>query len=718
MNSIVMRRSPTSFPRLPSLVWTKSHCTKAPSLPIIQITNSTFYRHHPANSPEPSHAASLNPPLFPNVNFELPSFSQDPQCWSIVGPSSSGKTTFLEILRGQHLCFPPNSRSFPYLSSEETLRDRHRLRFPGHAIQYVGFKGETGGLGGPGTRGAYLSARYESRKEESDFSLLEYLRGRTELNPAEDERNSCSEIEENLGTVTTQLKLKDLLVLPVGNLSNGQTRRARIARALLGRPEVLLLDEPFMGLDPSTVVKLSKLLGRLAASHSPRLILSLRPQDPIPKWITHLTYLGPNLTIAFQGAKNDVLHELRERSLTGETSDSLSRYLATPLHEIGREVPSVGVIGRGRYRPSSSSPIQGDKGKTPAEPLVEMSGVRIAYGEKAIVGGLPEAKRGKRGGLWWTVRRGERWGLFGPNGSGKTTILSLICSDHPQTYSQPIRLFGRSRLPTPGQPGISVFDIQNRIGHSSPEIHAFFPKHLTVRQVLENAWADTFLGKPQLTGRRDRDVDACLRWFQAQLNPRFSLPESSLTNHQTLSNPAASGMRTTARKLREHQAMELEIEEFFSTDLDWADSLRFGDLPFSAQRVALFLRAVIKKPDLVILDEAFSGMDDFIRDKCMLFLEHGETKTFTGHLKRREGKVREVREVRESILSMVDKVRFRGLNDEQALICVSHVKEEVPGMVREWLTLPENGSSLPLKFGRVEHPPSRTFQDWRNVWAR
>lgn len=170
--------------------------------------------------------------------------------------------------------------------------------------------------------------------------------------------------------------------------------------------------------------------------------------------------------------------------------------------------------------------------------------------------------------------------------------------------------------------------------------------------------------------------------------------------------------------------MEVEIEEFFSTDLDWADSLCFNDLPFSAQRVALFLRAIIKKPDIVILDEAFSGMDDFIRDKCILFLEHGETKTLTGHLKRREGKVRDAREIRESTLSVMDKVRFRGLDEEQALICVSHVKEEVPGMVKEWLTLPEAGSSLPVKFGRVESPLSHSphgfqgFQDWRNVWAR
>ena len=212
---------------------------------LIQIQNGTFYRQHPGGLQD------SNTPLFPNLYFSLPAFplrrdsdtGKQQQHWAVVG--ASGGSTFLEILRGTHICLPPNARTFPYLSSEDIEAKDYRLRSPTRAIQYVGFtSGKGQGLDG-GIRGSYLSARYESRREETDWSVLQYLKGETELNPSKELHCKDAGFNALLSQVIKDLRLEQLTSLPVSNLSNGQTRRARIAKALLGRPEVLLLDEPF-----------------------------------------------------------------------------------------------------------------------------------------------------------------------------------------------------------------------------------------------------------------------------------------------------------------------------------------------------------------------------------------------------------------------------------------------------------------------------------------
>lgn len=93
--------------------------------------------------------------------------------------------------------------------------------------------------------GAYLSARYESLKEDTDFTVQRYLTGIVTMNPGEEEVKAKAVDEAVMRKVMQDLELERFLEKPVSMLSNGQSRRARIGKALLTGPEVLCLDAPF-----------------------------------------------------------------------------------------------------------------------------------------------------------------------------------------------------------------------------------------------------------------------------------------------------------------------------------------------------------------------------------------------------------------------------------------------------------------------------------------
>lgn len=637
--------------------------------PVIQIKDATFYKHYPSGKENDS----INPALFQGLNFDLPNQARDHdsvdssqrQCWAVISNASIARTTFLQILAGQHICLPPNARTYPHLSDIQAS--------PQHTIQYVGFDAERGtAVGGTSVRGAYLSARYESRREETDYSVRDYLTGHTELNALE-RKETLSELH-NLDEIVQQLNLRNLLQMPVANLSNGQTRRARVAKALMSRPEVLLLDGPFMGIDPNTLTSLSGVLRDLTSKSQLRLIVSLRPEDYIPDWITHLVVVNDHLQVVGQGLRDSILGP--ERSLAVQE--------ALGFTEEKANVRLPALVSLDGFPKSSPGPPKG-------EAVVQMQGVKVSYGTKTVLGDWEQNVGSERtSGLWWSLHRGQRCGIFGPNGSGKTTMLSLITSDHPQTYSLPIKLFGRSRLPGPGEQGISLFDIQRRMGHSSPEVHAFFPKQLTVRRALESAWADAPMAKPRRTEESARKVDACLRWFANEIT-------------------GTSGAKPKIEKLELKGSLTPELlqkELSDDEDIAWAKDKLFGELNFTSQRLILFLRSVVASPDLIILDEAFSGMDEAVRNKALLFLSQGENVRSVEH-----------GVAIPSILAKHGATAMDGLSPGQALLVISHSKEDVPGCVREWICLPEPGEARQPRVGRLDGPLQLNPSGWSEIWG-
>ena len=356
-----------------------------------------------------------------DISFEIAS----DECLAIVGPMGSGKTTLAKALSGR-------------------LFRKGDVWFQGSFVLFVEqqhhFKNRSN------ISEFYLQQRFNSSDSEDSYTVREELAG--------------LEVVEWISV----FGIDHLLDKPLLQLSNGENKRLQIVKALGQKPDWLLLDNPYLGLDVQGRAILSAGLAQLNVKGI-RFILFLSGGD-LPAFVTnvyHLSRTYPTIPMLKHGAIN---------------------YTDNPMLQHGEEKNNPWL------KP-------GDVGDFP---IVSLRNVTIRYGSKTILDQFS-----------WTIQRGERWVLKGPNGAGKSTLLSLITADNPQSYSQDITLFGRRR-----GTGESIWDIKKNIGYVRPEMHLYFKETGTSFAVVASGLFDLLGVTRKVNAEQTEAVVRTLRIFGLQ----------------------------------------------------------------------------------------------------------------------------------------------------------------------------------------------------------
>ncbi len=336
---------------------------------------------------------------------------QADQCWAFIGHNGCGKTAFgrllcsqLELLSGTATL--PESTAFISFERVTEILDHERY------IDDSEFKG--GADSGTGVR---------------DFIL-----------------HGHEDKASQLDCLATKLNFSTLLDRGIKFLSTGEMRKAVICQALIEKPQLIVLDEPFDGLDRASCQNVIEIIRDLL-QHGIQVVLLLNRFDEILAEVSHIGYLH-RCKLIQSGAKNEILN-----------SPEIAR-----MHHFQTNLPD-----RLPQLPEQKIEIQKD------QPLVRMSDVRVSYRDQPILNGIN-----------WQVMPLEHWIVVGPNGSGKTTLLNLINGDNPQAYANDIQIFGYQK----GQ-GESVWDLKKDIGYISTSFQREFRVGGTVISVLLSGFFDS-----------------------------------------------------------------------------------------------------------------------------------------------------------------------------------------------------------------------------------
>jgi molybdate transport system ATP-binding protein len=335
---------------------------------------------------------------------------------AIAGRNGSGKTLYVDQLRKQ-------------LASDK--------------VRYIAFT-DSYGVNVDGQY--YLQLRWNQHDIDHETPTVGELLQRAYLLAGED----TAERRKLRDQLYELFHMEEFLDKYIITLSSGELRKFQLTKTLFADPKLLIMDNPFIGLDAETRDQLRDLLKLLAEERDMEIMLVMSKTDDIPAFVSEVKWMGTQ-----EPVPPHVLSPSQQEAI-----------LSLPYTDNDYDCQHV----------------------------IDMKNVSIRYGERTILKDLN-----------WTVRNGERWALSGQNGSGKSTLLSLVCADNPQSYACDITLFDRPR-----GSGESIWDIKKHIGYVSPEMHRSYKRNLPAIRIVASGLMDSIglyaVPNPQ-------DYDKCRWWL-------------------------------------------------------------------------------------------------------------------------------------------------------------------------------------------------------------
>lgn len=391
--------------------------------------------------------------VFPRTDWVIRAGEQ----WALLGGNGSGKSVLALGLMG----------AIPAVRGELVYHyEAPDGESPEQRIACVSFERQRA-LAGDGV----AAARWCSIEQEACAAVRDLIRYEQveEINPYEVRDCSAARrvFERRKGRVIRLLGIRPLLDRQLVQLSNGEMRKLLIAQALLKNPRLLILDDPFAGLDADYRERFRRLVGELVHAGGMQILLTVSHEEDLPESITHVALLD-RCRIAAVGLREDMLRSRRAQDLWQAPAvkrRTLEGRKAVPARA-GRE-------------------------------LLRMEHARIVYGRRVILRDLS-----------WAVHEGESWAVLGPNGAGKSALLSLIAGNSPQVFASEVYLFGRRR-----GTGETREEVRRAIGEVSPELHLHFNDTLTVFETVLTGFTDSLVLTARPPAARRRDALRVLRRF-------------------------------------------------------------------------------------------------------------------------------------------------------------------------------------------------------------